>query len=93
MQNSKRLSQEHLFLECSLSSNVWKLVLDVDGVSGVYFVWRERNYRIHGKGDQNSEQVARYALDSVRMKLASIKFKKNARVKKLMETWKLSYGG
>ena len=68
---------------------VGRLILAVTS----YFVWRERNYRIHGKGDQTIEQVARYALDSVRLKLASIKFKKNARVKKLMETWKLSYGG
>ena len=57
-----------------------------------YFLWREHNFRVHGKGDQKVEQVARFNLDSVRLKLASIKFKRNARVGKLMETWKLAYG-
>jgi hypothetical protein len=56
-----------------------------------YFLWRERNFRVHGKVDQKVEQVARFILDSVRLKLAS-KFKRNARVGKLMETWKLAYG-
>ncbi|GJY74124.1 hypothetical protein Tco_0478555 [Tanacetum coccineum] len=45
-----------------------------------YFLWCERNDRIHGKGDKKVEQVSKYVADSVRLKPASIKFKKNARV-------------
>ena len=83
----------HWILPISKRKSVKTIVGRLILAATSYFVWRERNYRIHGKGDQTSEQVARYALDLVRLKLASIKFKKNARVKKLMETWKLSYGG
>ncbi|GJX41891.1 reverse transcriptase domain, reverse transcriptase zinc-binding domain protein [Tanacetum coccineum] len=103
-------SHEHLFFECSYSSNVWQMVLkmaDIVGISSMwddilawllprsksksvtsivgrlilaassYFIWRERNSRIHGKGDQQAEQVSKYIIDAVRLKLASIKFKKN----------------
>lgn len=47
------------------------------GMTSSYFVWQERNNRIHVKGERNAEQVSKVILDTVRLKLASIKFKKN----------------
>ncbi|GKC07572.1 reverse transcriptase zinc-binding domain-containing protein [Tanacetum coccineum] len=40
-----------------------------------YFIWQERNNRIHGKCDRRPEQVTQIVVDIVRLKLASIHFK------------------
>ncbi|GKC99630.1 hypothetical protein Tco_1169905 [Tanacetum coccineum] len=76
-------------LPLSKSKTVTSIVGGLIVASTSYFLWRERNDRIHGKGDKKVEQVSKYVADSVRLKLTSIKFKKNARVRKL-ETWKLA---
>ncbi|GKC02245.1 hypothetical protein Tco_0993855 [Tanacetum coccineum] len=82
-------------VEVKQNGIIYKTATDVGRLIAAttsYFLWRERNDRIHGKGDKKVEQVSKYVADSVRLKLASIKFKKNARVRKLMETWKLAFG-
>ncbi|GJS40164.1 hypothetical protein Tco_0565207 [Tanacetum coccineum] len=78
-------------LPISKSNTVISIVGRLIVAATSYFLWRERNDRIHGKGDKKVEQVSKYVESSVRLKLASIKFKKNARVRKLMETWKLAF--
>ncbi|GJU81670.1 hypothetical protein Tco_1284035 [Tanacetum coccineum] len=45
-----------------------------------YYVWQERNNMIHNKGTRNVEQLGNVILDVVRLKLASIKFRKKIRV-------------
>ncbi|GJW39761.1 CCR4-NOT transcription complex subunit 9 [Tanacetum coccineum] len=50
----------------------------------------ERNNRIYGKGERKYEDVTNMIVDVVRLKIASIKFKKNVRIQKLMRTWKIS---
>ncbi|GJW04433.1 putative reverse transcriptase domain, reverse transcriptase zinc-binding domain protein [Tanacetum coccineum] len=57
-----------------------------------YYIWQERNNRIHVNGASSArsvEQVASVILDIVRLKLETIKFKRNARVAKLKTTWNL----
>ena len=54
-----------------------------------YFVWQEHNNRIHGKATKNPDVVARVILDMVRLKLASIHFKKKVCVEKMKRTWKI----
>ncbi|GJZ40961.1 putative reverse transcriptase domain, reverse transcriptase zinc-binding domain protein [Tanacetum coccineum] len=78
-------------LPISKSKTVISIIGRLIVAATAYFLWRERNDRIHGKGNKKVEQVSKYVADSVRLKLASIKFKKNARVRKLMETWKLAF--
>ncbi|GKD52592.1 hypothetical protein Tco_1281568, partial [Tanacetum coccineum] len=55
-----------------------------------YFVWQERNNRIHGKCERNPENVTSIVIDMVKLKLASIRFKKNARVDRMKSIWKLA---
>nr|GEW06454.1 hypothetical protein [Tanacetum cinerariifolium] len=43
-----------------------------------YFVWKERNNRIHRKRDRRPEHMSKIVVDIVRLKLASIRFKKKA---------------
>ena len=54
-----------------------------------YYVWQERNNRLHDSGAKSVEQLVNLILDTVRLKLASIKFKRNARVAKLKTIWNL----
>ena len=35
-----------------------------------YYVWQERNNRIHGKGERKTEQVTNMIVDMIRIKLA-----------------------
>ena len=35
-----------------------------------YYVWQERNNRIHGKGERKTEQVTNIIVDMIRIKLA-----------------------
>ncbi|GJX56776.1 reverse transcriptase domain-containing protein [Tanacetum coccineum] len=49
-----------------------------------YYVWQERNNMIRNKGTRNVEQLGNVILDVVRLKLASIKFRKKIRVDKLL---------
>ena len=66
-------------LPLSKSKTVTSIVGRLIVAATSYFLWRERNDRIHVKGDKKVEQVSKYVAD-VRLKLASIKFKKNASV-------------
>ena len=45
---------------------------------------------MHGKGERNHEQLVKIIVDAVRLKLATIRFKKKARVDKLRTTWKIA---
>ena len=54
-----------------------------------YYIWQERNNRLHSSGARNMEQLANVILDTVRLKLASIKFKRNARAAKLKTIWNI----
>ena len=55
-----------------------------------YFVWQERNNRIHGNGGRQPNEVAKSIVYMVRLKLAAIRFKKNARVEQMKRTWKIA---
>ncbi|GJZ35099.1 hypothetical protein Tco_0580916 [Tanacetum coccineum] len=71
-------------------NNVDSIVGRLIVATSSYFVWQERNNRIHEKGDRRPEQVTRIVVDIVRLRLASIRFKKKARVDRMRSTWKFS---
>ena len=66
----------------TITSIVGRLIV----AASSYSVWQERNNRVHGKGDRTPEQVAKIVVDMVRLKLASIRFKKKHRVDKMRST-------
>ncbi|GJT34916.1 reverse transcriptase domain, reverse transcriptase zinc-binding domain protein [Tanacetum coccineum] len=55
-----------------------------------YYICQERNNRLHSNCFRSVKQLVNVILDIVRLKLASIKFKRNARVAKLKTTWNLA---
>ncbi|GJQ90785.1 reverse transcriptase domain, reverse transcriptase zinc-binding domain protein [Tanacetum coccineum] len=54
-----------------------------------YYIWQEQNNMLHVNGSRSVEQLASAILDLVRLKLGTIKFKRNAKVAKLKTTWNL----
>ena len=70
-----------------MTSTVARLVVAATS----YYVWQERNNRIHGKGERKTEQVTSIIADMIRLKLASIRFKQNVHVDRLKATWKLAH--
>ncbi|GJX97534.1 hypothetical protein Tco_0353332 [Tanacetum coccineum] len=83
---SKKL--ENWLIPIASKNNVDSIVGRLIVAASSYFVWQERNNRIHGKGDRSP--VTQIVVDIVRLKLASIRFKKKARVDRMHSTWKIS---
>lgn len=78
------------FLPISKENKVTTIVGRLLLAASTYFVWQERNNRIHGKGERQPDRVAQVILDMVRLKLASIRFKKSIRVDQIKRTWKIA---
>ena len=75
-----------LALKDNVDSIVGRLIL----ASSAYFIWQERNNRIHAKPSRDEDQVAKVIAEMVWSKLASIKFKKKARVDRMKNIWKIA---
>ncbi|GJY14277.1 putative reverse transcriptase domain, reverse transcriptase zinc-binding domain protein [Tanacetum coccineum] len=56
-----------------------------------YYVWQERNHRVHGKNAKTQEDLTNIIVDVIRSKLASISFKKKMLVDNMKRIWKLSW--
>ncbi|GJR97507.1 putative reverse transcriptase domain, reverse transcriptase zinc-binding domain protein [Tanacetum coccineum] len=56
-----------------------------------YYVWQERNHRVHGKNARTQEDLTNIIVDVIRSKLASISFKKKMLVDNMKRIWKLSW--
>ncbi|GJX39518.1 reverse transcriptase domain, reverse transcriptase zinc-binding domain protein [Tanacetum coccineum] len=97
-------SHEHLFFVCPYSAAIRNNILKVADLPSISPIWadilnwllpiskRNNVTSIHGKGDRNPAQVTQMIVNVVRLKLASIRFKKSVRMDN-MRTWKLANGG
>lgn len=77
-------------LPISDQDNVLIIVAHLVLAAVSYFVWQERNNRVHGKSERNPEQLSKVIVEMVRLKLASIQFKKNALVENMRKTWRIA---
>ena len=77
-------------LPIASKNNVTSIVGRLVVAASSYYIWQERNNRLHSSGARNMEQLVNVILNIVRLKLASIKFKRNARVAKLKSTWNIA---
>ncbi|GKE24728.1 hypothetical protein Tco_1436240 [Tanacetum coccineum] len=66
-------------LPMSKSNNVTCIVGRLIVAATSYYIWQEHNKRIHGKKDRKLEEVMNIIVDMIRLKFASIKFKKKAK--------------
>ncbi|GJY88214.1 hypothetical protein Tco_0502842 [Tanacetum coccineum] len=89
--NSSRLSDILAWLlPISKQNNVLSIMSRMVLAAVSYFIWQERNNRIHGKGERNHELLVNNIVDVIRLKLASLRFKKKASVDKMRSTWKIA---
>ncbi|GKB40018.1 tetratricopeptide-like helical domain-containing protein [Tanacetum coccineum] len=72
----------------SIKSIVARLVF----AAATYFIRQERNNRIHGKEARRVNQIRDTIVKVVRMKLMTIRFKKNLNVTRMFQIWKISKG-
>ena len=77
-------------MDIASKNNIISIVGRLIIAASSYYIWQERNNRLHSSGARNMEQLANVILDNVRLKLASIKFKRNARVAKLKSIWNIA---
>ncbi|GJZ21041.1 hypothetical protein Tco_0558080 [Tanacetum coccineum] len=57
-------------LPISKRNNVEKIVVWLILAAVSYFVWQERNNRVHGKDERNFDQLSKITADTIRLKLA-----------------------
>nr|XP_043615902.1 uncharacterized protein LOC122587801 [Erigeron canadensis] len=57
--------------------------------AAVYFIWQERNNRMFTNNMRPPERLKELIVNTVRMRLASVRFKANRNVLQLLEIWKL----
>nr|XP_043612547.1 uncharacterized protein LOC122584450 [Erigeron canadensis] len=69
----------------STKSVIGRLVL----ATTVYFLWQERNNRMFTNNMRPPKRLKEHIVNTVRMRLASIKFKASSKVLQLLENWKL----
>nr|GEU45441.1 hypothetical protein [Tanacetum cinerariifolium] len=67
----------------NVTSTVGRLVVAVLS----YFIWQEHNKRIYEKNGREPEEITNIVVDIIRLKLASINFRKKVRVATMKKTW------
>ncbi|KAJ0521447.1 putative reverse transcriptase zinc-binding domain-containing protein [Helianthus annuus] len=55
-----------------------------------YYIWQERNVRFYKNQLRPPEKVEELIVETIRLKLHSFKFKKNDRVRRILEEWKIT---
>ncbi|KAJ0575511.1 putative reverse transcriptase zinc-binding domain-containing protein [Helianthus annuus] len=60
--------------------------------AAVYFVWQERNQRLFSSKKRSQSQLVEVILNTVRMKLHSMKFKKSVEAMRVLHLWSLPRG-
>lgn len=71
----------------SLVNVVNRLVLG----SLVYFIWQERNLRIFQNKNRSSNQVIKNIVETVRLKIMSLKIRNSRRVFSTLRLWNISW--
>lgn len=65
------------------SNIIGRLVLSAT----VYFIWQERNLRIHNKGTRSVDQVFKLIFETIRCKVMSLRFKATLGVREQIAQW------
>nr|XP_043629984.1 uncharacterized protein LOC122601285 [Erigeron canadensis] len=68
------------------------IVLKLIFAATSYFIWQERNARLFKQEKRSAHKVTKIIIATVCLKFISMKFKKNSRVMKCLETWKIPLG-
>nr|XP_043613082.1 uncharacterized protein LOC122585046 [Erigeron canadensis] len=78
-----------ILLPLSKSNSATSVIARLALAATVYFVWQETNNRMFTNNQRPPEQLIKAIIDTVRLRLVTIKFKAGEKLKKLLEDWKV----
>nr|XP_043619801.1 uncharacterized protein LOC122591606 [Erigeron canadensis] len=78
-----------ILLPLSKSNSATSVIARLALAATVYFVWQERNNHMFTNNQRPPEQLIKAIVDTVRLRLVTIKFKGREKLKKLLEDWKV----
>lgn len=81
-----------LILELSkvpVSNSIWSIIHRMILAAVVYFIWQERNKRVHLEEHRTAVGLARQIIELIRMKLLGLKVKSSVQVKRAAVIWDL----
>lgn len=76
----------------SLNNSIWSVFQKLIFAAVVYFVWQERNCRIHQGQSRPVEVLAKQIYTIVKTRLLSLKVKNNSQTRKAAEAWGFRMG-
>ncbi|KAJ9560832.1 hypothetical protein OSB04_005992 [Centaurea solstitialis] len=72
-----------------INKSIWSVVQRLLLAAVVYFVWQERNYRLHQAKCRSAVLLARQIIELIKLKLLGLRVKNSVQVKKVAEIWNL----
>ncbi|KAJ9535399.1 hypothetical protein OSB04_un001489 [Centaurea solstitialis] len=72
-----------------MGNSIWSIIHRLVFAAVIYFLWQERNKRIHTAVYRSEFQLARQVIELIKMKLMGLKVKPNSHVKRAAEIWDL----
>ncbi|KAJ9561158.1 hypothetical protein OSB04_006318 [Centaurea solstitialis] len=70
-------------------NSIWSVIHRLIFAAVVYFIWQERNVRMHGGNDRSVVCLAKQIIDLVKMKLLGLRVKNNSQCKRAAIIWDL----
>ncbi|GJY53051.1 RNA-directed DNA polymerase, eukaryota, reverse transcriptase zinc-binding domain protein [Tanacetum coccineum] len=71
------------------NNTLWSIIQRLVFAAAVYFIWRERNFRLFRKEERSADAVFNSIVDTVRLRLLGLKIKRSSEVDKAVALWKL----
>ncbi|KAJ9535294.1 hypothetical protein OSB04_un001606 [Centaurea solstitialis] len=70
-------------------NSIWSVIHRLVFAAVVYFIWQERNNRLHSDACRPAVKLARQIFELIQMKLVGLKVKNGAHVRRAAEIWNL----
>ncbi|KAJ9535397.1 hypothetical protein OSB04_un001487 [Centaurea solstitialis] len=72
-----------------VGNSIWSIIHRLVLAAGVYFIWQERNKRLHGEASRSAVVLARQIFQLIQMKLMGLKVKDGDQVRRAAMIWDL----
>ncbi|KAJ9535832.1 hypothetical protein OSB04_un001013 [Centaurea solstitialis] len=77
--------------EVKVGNSIWSIIHRLVLAAGVYFIWQERNKRLHGDSSRSAVILARQIFQLLQMKLMGLKVKDSSHVRRAAMIWDLEF--
>ncbi|KAJ9535362.1 hypothetical protein OSB04_un001524 [Centaurea solstitialis] len=72
-----------------VGNSIWSIIHRLLLAAGVYFLWQERNKRIHGEANRSAVVLAKQIYQLIQMKLMGLKVKDGSQIRRAAMIWDL----